>query len=99
METGSAQTEKGELGRISEFSHSQGQKHAFTAARNRVRNAAEGADSGRCFALGIHPWLFGMPHRIRYLDETLARLAAYDDVSRTTLGAISDHMHGLHAGR
>jgi len=40
-----------------------------------------------------------MPHRIRYLDETLARLAAYDDVSRTTLGAISDHMHGLHAGR
>jgi peptidoglycan/xylan/chitin deacetylase (PgdA/CDA1 family) len=54
----------------------------------------EGAMSGRCFTLGIHPWLFGMPHRIRYLDETLARLAAYGDVWRTTLGAIAAHMHG-----
>ena len=55
----------------------------------------EGAGSGRSFTLGIHPWLFGMPHRIRYLDETLKRLGGYTDVWRTTLGAISDHMHSL----
>lgn len=55
----------------------------------------EGARSGRSFVLGIHPWLFGMPHRIRYLDETLARLSRYDDVWRTTLGAVSEHLHGL----
>ncbi len=53
----------------------------------------EGAASGRCFTLGIHPWLFGMPHRIRYLDETLGRLARYPEVRRTTLGAIAEHMH------
>ncbi|MDH3667823.1 MAG: polysaccharide deacetylase family protein [Paracoccaceae bacterium] len=55
----------------------------------------EGAQSGRSFTLGIHPWLFGMPHRIRYLDETLTRLGAYANVWCTTLGAISDHMHAL----
>jgi len=58
----------------------------------------EGAGSGRSFTLGIHPWLFGMPHRIRYLDETLSRLGGYGDVWRTTLGAISDHMHSLLPG-
>src|SRR5262249_48936121 len=35
--------------------------------------AAEGAVSGRNFGLSIHPWLFGMAHRVRYLDEALAR--------------------------
>ncbi len=54
---------------------------------------AEGAESGRSFQLGIHPWLFGMPHRIRYLDETLARLGRFGGVWRTTLGAIADHIH------
>ena len=53
----------------------------------------EGAESGRSFTLGIHPWLFGMPHRIRYLDDTLARLGRFDATWRTTLGAIAEHMH------
>jgi len=58
----------------------------------------EGAESGRSFTLGIHPWLFGMPHRIRYLDEALTRLGGYPEVWRTTLGAISKHMAGLGQG-
>lgn len=58
----------------------------------------EGADSGRSFTLGIHPWLFGMPHRIRYLDETLDQLAGYAHVWRTTLGAISQHIFDLRQG-
>lgn len=52
----------------------------------------EGATSGRCFTLSIHPWLFGMPHRIRYLDETLLRLGGYSEVWQATLGEISDHV-------
>jgi len=50
---------------------------------------AEGDASGMSLTLGIHPWLFGMPHRIRYLDEALARIGAFDGVWRTTLGAIA----------
>jgi len=52
----------------------------------------EGADSGRSFVLGLHPWLFGMPHRIRYLNAALDRLAAFDSVWRATLGEIADHV-------
>ena len=55
----------------------------------------EGAGSGRSFTLGIHPWLFGMPHRIRYLDQTLARLARFEAVWNTTLDAIADHLQAL----
>ncbi|MFQ5567391.1 MAG: hypothetical protein ACE5EU_13640, partial [Paracoccaceae bacterium] len=58
----------------------------------------EGDDSGRSFSLGIHPWLFGMPHRIRYLDETLARLARFEGVWNATLDAISDHLHAQRVG-
>lgn len=60
---------------------------------------AEGGKSGRSFMLGIHPWLFGMPHRIRYLDETLARLARFGEVWNATLDDISQHCYGLRGGQ
>lgn len=53
---------------------------------------AEGASSGRYFGLGIHPWLFGMPHRIRYLNEALDRIAGFDGLWRATLGEVAGHM-------
>lgn len=59
----------------------------------------EGAASGRSLMLGIHPWLFGMPHRIRYLDAALASLGRFDGVWRTTLGAIAGHLHPVSPGR
>jgi allantoinase len=52
----------------------------------------EGATSGRSFGLGLHPWLFGMPHRIRYLDAALARLTIYEGVGQATLGEIAAHV-------
>jgi allantoinase len=58
----------------------------------------EGAVSGRSFTLGIHPWLFGMPHRIRYLDETLTRLVRFGQVWNTTLDGIAEHLHALPEG-
>jgi peptidoglycan/xylan/chitin deacetylase (PgdA/CDA1 family) len=33
---------------------------------------------GRTFVLNIHPWLFGQPHRIRYLRETLELMHRHD---------------------
>ena len=52
----------------------------------------EGAQSGRIFGLGLHPWLMGMAHRIRYLDQALERLAAFDQVWRATAGEIAGWM-------
>ncbi|MEQ8398882.1 polysaccharide deacetylase family protein [Thalassobaculum sp.] len=53
---------------------------------------AEGASSGRYFGLGIHPWLFGMPHRIRYLNEALDRIVGFDGLWQATLGEVAGHM-------
>ena len=52
----------------------------------------EGAASGRFFAIHLHPWLIGMPHRIRYLDEALRKLATYAEVWRTTTSAVAAHV-------
>jgi peptidoglycan/xylan/chitin deacetylase (PgdA/CDA1 family) len=52
--------------------------------------AADGRHSGRTFCLGVHPWLLGQPHRIRYLDDVLASLASSPDVWMTTGSGIAD---------
>ena len=54
------------------------------------RLCAEGRETGRMLTLGIHPWLFGMAHRIRYLDEALGALARRDDVWSATGAEIAD---------
>ena len=58
-----------------------------------VRDALDGAAAlphARAFAIGIHPWLLGTPHRFRYLRETLELLRARDDIHLTTAGALAD---------
>lgn len=49
----------------------------------------EGAGSGRIMQLGLHPWVFGEPHRIRYLDTALAEIARFRDVWATTGGEVA----------
>jgi len=49
----------------------------------------EGARSGRIFGLSLHPWLIGMAHRIRYLDEALRQIAGYREVWQATAGEIA----------
>ncbi|MGG5818086.1 polysaccharide deacetylase family protein [Falsiroseomonas sp. HW251] len=44
------------------------------AASRLTADAADGA--GRCLLLGLHPWLVGQPHRIRYLEEALDSVLA-----------------------
>jgi peptidoglycan/xylan/chitin deacetylase (PgdA/CDA1 family) len=44
---------------------------------------------GRVLGLGIHPWLFGAPHRIRYLDESLSDLARRTDLHIATAGKLA----------
>lgn len=46
-------------------------------------------EGGRVFGLTIHPWMFGMAHRIRYLDEALRRLKANGETWQATAGEIA----------
>jgi peptidoglycan/xylan/chitin deacetylase (PgdA/CDA1 family) len=50
------------------------------AAFDRLRTECGAAQRGAVFGLPIHPWLSGMPSRIRALRELLARLRAAPDV-------------------
>lgn len=48
-------------------------------------------EGGRVAVIGLHPWLFGMPHRIRYLDDGLRRVAGIQGLWATTVGEIASH--------
>jgi allantoinase len=54
----------------------------------------EGEQSGRSFGLSLHPWLFGMAHRIRYLDEALGRITAHRGLWQATACEIADWVRG-----
>jgi peptidoglycan/xylan/chitin deacetylase (PgdA/CDA1 family) len=43
------------------------------------------------FSLSIHPWLMGMAHRIKYLDEALRRIERFGNVWQATPGEIARH--------
>lgn len=52
----------------------------------------EGAVSGRYFSLSLHPWVAGQAHRIRYIEETLERIAARNEgVWYATAGEVALH--------
>ena len=49
--------------------------------KRRVGEALEllHQEGGQVFNLSIHPWVMGVPHRIKYLDEALRRARLYED--------------------
>ncbi len=51
----------------------------------------EGAESGRVMAIALHPYLYGTPHRIRFLDKALAYIKGHSDVWWTAGEEIADH--------
>ncbi|MBT6273956.1 MAG: polysaccharide deacetylase family protein [Chromatiales bacterium] len=62
--------------------------HAFPATMMEAL-ATLHREGGRMLSLGIHPWVFGRAHAIRYLDETLASINAHDGVWRCALGEMA----------
>jgi allantoinase len=44
----------------------------------------EGAKSGRVMAIPLHPFITGLPFRIKYLDRALEYIVAHEDVWRAT---------------
>jgi hypothetical protein len=41
--------------------------------------------------LAIHPYLMGMPHRVRHLEEIFEHIRGHDGVWLTTAGEIAQH--------
>ena len=51
---------------------------------------AESADNARVMAISIHPYVTGVPHRIRYLEELLDYVGGHDGVAWMTACEIGD---------
>jgi allantoinase len=60
--------------------------------------SASGPQSARVMVLGIHAWLFGMAHRIRYLDAALGQVAGHPGAWTATLGQLADWSHSRVSG-
>lgn len=50
----------------------------------------EGRASGRVMAICLHPWISGVPHRIRYLEEALAHINGHERIWWATGSEIVD---------
>jgi allantoinase len=48
-------------------------------------------EGGQVFSLQVHPWLMGMAHRIKYLDEALRRIERFGNFWQVTPGEIAAH--------
>jgi len=71
------------------------EKHSSPEMYQRLRDTLEAFDkeldaSPRVLAIGLHPHLIGVPHRIGYLAKMLDLLAARDDVIFMTGSQIAD---------
>lgn len=51
---------------------------------------AEGADTARVMSISIHPYITGVPHRIKYLEALLDYVIGHDDVALMTASEIGD---------
>lgn len=50
----------------------------------------EAADNARIMAISVHPYITGVPHRIRYLEALLDYVAGHEDVVWMTASQIGD---------
>jgi allantoinase len=50
----------------------------------------EGADNARVMAISLHPYITGVPHRIRYLEELLDYVIGHDGTLMMTASELGD---------
>jgi allantoinase len=62
-------------------------------ALDRLEGEARG---GRVLGIGVHPWMLGAPHRVRYLRESLEELARREGVYVATCGEIAAYARDQH---
>lgn len=54
----------------------------------------EAHPAGTVMTLAIHPWMLGQAHRIKYLDEALAKMTAYENVWQADARSVVEHWRG-----
>jgi len=54
----------------------------------------EGEENARVMAISVHPYITGVPHRIRYLEELLDYIAKHEGVCWMTASEIGDWYRG-----
>lgn len=54
---------------------------------------AEGAKNGRVMTIPLHPFVIGLPFRIKYLDKALEYICSRDGVWKATGSEIADHFY------
>ena len=63
----------------------------------------EGAKSGRVMAIAIHPYIIGVPHRMKAFDEALKYICKHKKVWKATGSEIARHyleqMNGASAAK
>ena len=50
----------------------------------------ESLDNARVMAISVHPYITGVPHRIRYLEQLLDYIDSHEDVAWMTASEIGD---------
>ena len=80
------------------------QHHEGPVLLQRIRDSfdrlyEEGRDQPRIMCIAVHPFLSGVPHRIRYFEEALAYISGRDDVLVWTGEQILDWHDGQLAAR
>jgi len=58
---------------------------------------AEGATHGRVMTIPLHPFVIGLPFRIKYLDKALDYICSHDGVWRATGAEIADHYYSSYS--
>jgi len=71
------------------------QQHTSNELLNRGKDQfdrlyLEGADNARVMAISVHPYITGVPHRIKYLEELLDYVGKHDGVCWMTGSEIGD---------
>jgi allantoinase len=54
---------------------------------------AEGATNGRVMTLPLHPFVIGLPFRVKYLDKALDYICSHEAVWKTTGSEIADYFY------
>lgn len=57
--------------------------------RDAIERLTEETVGARVFGIGVHPWMFGAPHRVRYLRDALEAIDTAPGVLAATTGQIA----------
>jgi hypothetical protein len=79
------------------------QHHEAVELYTRIRDQfdrlyADGGGSARIMTIAVHPYVSGVPHRIKYFEQALDYIAGHDGVVHWRGDQVLDWYRGLDKG-